>query len=80
MGDFVAGIRHSESGPGGSDYQVQRVRQARKAYTCPGCHQPIQVGSPHIVAWREDSLLGWDSGVESRRHWHQACWTRAGHR
>lgn len=72
----LRGIRHSESGPGGRSYQVQSVGPAAKPYRCPGCNQEIAVGTPHTVAWAEESLLGWGSGVESRRHWHQSCWDR----
>ncbi|MDQ1304215.1 MAG: hypothetical protein QG671_42, partial [Actinomycetota bacterium] len=46
---------------------------ADKAYRCPGCEQLIQPGTGHLVAWREDSVMG----VEARRHWHASCWDRA---
>lgn len=72
----VRGIRHSEVGPDGRSYQVQYVGPAQKTYRCPGCNQQVEVGTRHTVVWAEDSLLGWDSGVESRRHWHRACWNR----
>ena len=75
LGAF-GGVRHSEVGPDGRDYQVQRVRGSSKVYQCPGCNHPIAAGQPHVVAWPEDSLLGWDSGVEARRHWHSGCWDR----
>jgi len=50
-------------------YEVVRVPGARadKAYACPGCHQPIEPGVGHVVAWPEDL-------VEDRRHWHVHCW------
>ena len=42
---------------------------ANKPYRCPGCDQLIPMATPHIVAWIEHD-------VESRRHWHSACWTK----
>ncbi|MDO5091973.1 MAG: hypothetical protein Q4D79_00900 [Propionibacteriaceae bacterium] len=48
--------------------------RAAKRYTCPGCNNPIHVGTAHIVAWPEEPSLGFDTGVEERRHWHQHCW------
>lgn len=72
----LRGMRHSESGPGSRAYQVQAVGPAAKTYACPGCNQTIAIGTPHTVVWAEDSLLGWDSGVETRRHWHKSCWER----
>lgn len=79
LGDFTATFRHSQAGPGGDSYQVQRVGPSDRVYRCPGCNRDIPAGTPHVVAWREESLLGWDSGVEARRHWHEACWGRARH-
>lgn len=29
----------------------------------------IPMATPHTVAWMEDD-------VESRRHWHSACWAK----
>lgn len=72
----LRGIRHSQAGPDGDQYQVQSVGPARKEYRCPGCNQPVKVGTPHLVVWKEESLLGWGAGVESRRHWHKHCWNR----
>lgn len=50
-------------------YEVMRVPgvRARKAYACPGCHQHIERGVGHVVAWPEDQ-------VDDRRHWHLHCW------
>ena len=42
---------------------------ANKPYRCPGCDQLIPMATPHIVAWIEHD-------VESRRHWHSACWSK----
>jgi hypothetical protein len=40
-----------------------------KAYRCPGCHQQIGAGTPHLVIVEDDD-------VEGRRHWHTGCWRR----
>ena len=40
-----------------------------KVYRCPGCHQEIRPGVPHLVVVA-------DEDVEGRRHWHTACWRR----
>lgn len=77
---FLTQTRHEERGGDGRAYQVQRVRGGQKEYTCPGCLQTIPPGTAHTVAWPSaDSYLGaegWQSGVEARRHWHNACWQR----
>ncbi len=48
--------------------------RATKVYTCPGCRNPISAGMAHVVAWPETPSMGFDSGVEQRRHWHKHCW------
>lgn len=48
--------------------------RAVKHYTCPCCNSPIRPGTTHVVAWPEEPSLGFESGVEQRRHWHQHCW------
>lgn len=45
-----------------------------KTYTCPGCTKAIPAGMQHLVAWPEEPALGFDTGVEQRRHWHPHCW------
>lgn len=74
-GGIPAGIVTRRDG----DYHVRRIAagSAAKEYTCPGCHHTIEVGSPHVVAWRADSILGDDHAASERRHWHLRCW-RAG--
>lgn len=69
----TGGVRR-ETGPGGRIFQVRSIPAAAKAYRCPGCQQVIQVGTPHIVAWTEESDWGMEAGVENRRHWHASCW------
>ena len=41
--------------------------QRDKTYRCPGCHQEIRPGTPHLVVIPEGD-------VEGRRHWHTPCW------
>ena len=60
-------------------YHVQHLSSARKDYLCPGCNHQVKSGSPHVVVWREEGPFGLDIGVDSRRHWHRACWSRQGH-
>ncbi len=69
--DRATGGRSSISGPDG-EWVVQRVRGAQREYRCPGCDQLIVPGTAHVVAWRQDDLLG--AGVDGRRHWHSSCW------
>lgn len=45
---------------------------ATKTYLCPGCHQDIPPGTPHVVAWPSDE----SEGTLERRHWHTGCWRR----
>ncbi|MEY3149759.1 MAG: hypothetical protein RL029_1033 [Actinomycetota bacterium] len=51
-------------------YMVRRITgsSSTKPYRCPGCDQLIPMATPHTVAWLEHD-------VESRRHWHTACWS-----
>ena len=67
--------RQTESRSGRS-WTVQNVAAgtSAKEYTCPGCHLPIQPGTAHVVAWREDGVLGDEDDLRNRRHWHRQCW------
>lgn len=69
------GYRRTETKRGES-YTVQPIseRNAKKTYTCPGCHVPIAPGVAHVVAWRNDGIMGESQGVQDRRHWHNHCW------
>ncbi|MFS0893610.1 hypothetical protein [Microbacterium sp. 179-I 3D3 NHS] len=60
----------------GSEWTVQPVSavQAQKDYRCPGCAQDITAGTPHLVAWRADGVLGDAADLAARRHWHTHCW------
>lgn len=69
--DRATGGRTSVSAADG-EWVVQRVRGSDREYRCPGCDQVVAAGTPHVVAWRADALLG--DGVEHRRHWHASCW------
>ena len=62
----------------GQEWTVQRLRSSDKQYRCPGCNQMIDAGTPHVVAWGNDSLFGAEAALSERRHWHSACWDRFG--
>ena len=68
--DFNLGYETIEEHPDG-DYRVRRITgsSSTKPYRCPGCDQLIPTATPHTVAWR-------DEDIESRRHWHNACWAK----
>jgi len=57
-------------------WQVQPIsgERAVKVYTCPGCGGDIPPGTPHLVAWRADGILGAEHDLAGRRHWHRRCW------
>ena len=71
----LSGSRHSESKRDGL-WNVQPVAPASavKYYTCPGCGLDIAPGTPHLVAWRADGLMGEAEDLAARRHWHAHCW------
>ena len=52
-------------------YLVRKITgsSSNKPYRCPGCDQMIPMATPHTVAWLEYD-------VETRRHWHNACWAK----
>lgn len=60
----------------GQSYSVRHVAGGPKTYLCPGCHQTIEAGIAHVVAWSNDHLFGADAGLAERRHWHKGCWQR----
>jgi hypothetical protein len=66
--------RHESHADG--DWLVRRVSGASsgRAYRCPGCLQEVTAGTPHVVAWPADTVVG--DGLEQRRHWHSPCWDR----
>jgi hypothetical protein len=65
------GIRRTEI-KRGIEYTTQTSVGANadddKSWVCPHCNLQISKGLSHIVAW--DSVRG----VETRRHFHTACW------
>lgn len=54
--------------------QPQSAATAVKSYSCPGCALPIEPGTAHLVAWRADGIMGEQSDLAARRHWHTHCW------
>lgn len=70
-----SGFRRTESKRGNS-YTVQPIspRNAQKIYTCPGCNLSIEPGVEHLVAWKNDGIMGEAHDVSERRHWHKHCW------
>ena len=70
----ISGHRRTETHTDG-DWTIQSITGATsvKAYRCPGCDMEIKPGTPHIVAWPNES-------VDDRRHWHSACWNKRTHR
>lgn len=70
-----AGWRRTETRRDG-EWTVQPISatSAVKAYVCPGCTVPISPGTAHVVAWRNDSILGAKHALADRRHWHSHCW------
>ncbi|MDR1188925.1 MAG: hypothetical protein LBK95_16005 [Bifidobacteriaceae bacterium] len=58
----------------GRDFFVTPPGPATKSYACPGCGSNVVPGQTQVTAWEAESLLGAESAVELRRHWHLACW------
>lgn len=58
----------------GTEWNVRGVAGTDKPYRCPGCDQVIAAGTPHVVVWASESILGADAAIADRRHWHSACW------
>ncbi|NMR19961.1 hypothetical protein [Cellulomonas fimi] len=73
------GGRRTEDAPDGS-WTVQTVTGSTKSYRCPGCQQLIAPGAGHVVAWPAEGLLGAESALADRRHWHRSCWDARGRR
>ena len=72
---LLAGWKRTESRRG-VEWFVQPVSaaQAQKTYACPGCSQTVTPGTPHVVVWRADGILGDAAALADRRHWHNPCW------
>ena len=71
----LAGALHTEQRRDGL-WNVQPISAASavKVYVCPGCGLDIAPGTPHIVTWRADGLMGEADDLAARRHWHSHCW------
>lgn len=71
----LSGWRRTEAKRDG-EWNVQPMHGANalKAYVCPGCGGEITPGTPHLVAWRADGILGEADDLAARRHWHSRCW------
>lgn len=78
--DRLGSIPRIETGRDGTESTVRRLRGSTKAYRCPGCDQLIAPGTPHVVAWANDHLMGSRAAMEERRHWHTSCWQARGTR
>ncbi len=72
----LSSLPRRQTGPGGAEFTVRHVQGGDKSYTCPGCHRQVPPGTPHVVAWPNESLLSADRGPQERRHWHTSCWQR----
>jgi hypothetical protein len=72
---LLAGWKRTETRRG-VEWTVQPVSasQATKLYVCPGCARAVEPGTPHVVTWRADGVLGPDADLAARRHWHTHCW------
>ena len=70
-----SGSRRTES-RAGREWTVQTITEsnAQKDYVCPGCSGTITSGVAHLVAWRNDGIMGDQADLADRRHWHNACW------
>jgi hypothetical protein len=75
---LLTGNRRTESRRG-QEFSVQPISAAKatKAYVCPGCRGPVEVGVAHLVVWRIDGVLGDAADLAARRHWHEHCWRTA---
>jgi len=75
LGRALYGLTRVETKRGGS-WNVRQVpaASALKEYSCPGCSLVITPGTPHVVAWRADGLMGEADDLAARRHWHAHCW------
>ena len=58
----VSGGSTSTDRYAGGLWTVRRVSgaTASRDYLCPGCHQDIAIGTPHVVAWPAEGVGGDD--------------------
>jgi len=71
---FFGSLRSESRRDGLWNVQSISAASASKTYTCPGCGLEIAAGTPHLVAWRADGLMGEAEDLAARRHWHPHCW------
>lgn len=71
---LVGSLRSETRRDGLWNVQSISASSASKTYTCPGCGLEITPGTPHLVAWRADGLMGESEDLAARRHWHPHCW------
>lgn len=75
---LLYGFRRTEMKRGRSwNVQPMSPAQAIKDYTCPGCGNTIPAGTTHQVVWQADDIMGDESALAARRHWHTQCWRMA---
>lgn len=60
----------------GQEWIMQRLSSSEKVYLCPWCNQQISIGSPQVVAWPAETIMGSEAGLAERRHWHAGCWEK----
>ena len=77
---LLAGLQRRETHADG-EWFVRSVSGAAstKTYRCPGCDHEVVPGTPHVVVWRADAVVGF-GGLDDRRHWHTPCWSARGRR
>ncbi|NLT25897.1 MAG: hypothetical protein GXX90_04505 [Microbacteriaceae bacterium] len=75
---LMGGARRVETRRG-IQYTVQPIRpeRAQKTCICPGCGRDVGIGVAHVAVWRADSIMGDESALADRRHWHAPCWRSA---
>ena len=72
---LLAGFKRTETRRGNLwNIQPVSAAAAQKTYRCPGCSLDVEPGTAHVVIWRADGILGDESDLASRRHWHNYCW------
>lgn len=72
-GRALSGMQRYEEHSDG-EWIVRQVSgtASERSYRCPGCQQEVAAGTPHVVAWPAQVVVG--EGLEQRRHWHTSCW------
>ncbi|HWH97397.1 MAG TPA: hypothetical protein VNS80_03440 [Pseudolysinimonas sp.] len=71
---LVGRLRTETKRDGVWNVQPQAASSAVKSYLCPGCGLEIEPGTPNVVTWRADGIMGEADDLAARRHWHVHCW------